>query len=82
MPQLEILIRETLRSIDSCRSRSITVQEVSALNHEFFDHSVKFTALVALRAAKMTLRFSSAELAEVLCRAWDDVCEELYFDSA
>ena len=82
MSQLEVLIRETLRAIDSRGSRPIAVQEVSALNHEFFDDSMEFAALVALRTAEMGLRFSRAELTEVLGGARDNVCEELHFDSA
>ena len=82
MPEPKILIRKTLRAIDRRRPRAVAVQEVSALNHEVLDDAMEFAAFVALWAAEMSFRFSCAELAEVLCCAGDDVCEELHFDAA
>lgn len=37
MLPLEILIRERLRSINTRRARTVTIQEVAALAHEVFD---------------------------------------------
>lgn len=45
-------------------------------------NTMKTTALVALRLAKMVLRLARAELAEVFSRLGHDVCEEFHFYAA
>ena len=82
MPHIEILVRETLRAIDTCTSRPVSVEEIATLNHEVLDHSMESAAFIALRLAQMILRLARAELSEVLGCARDDVCENFHFDAA
>ena len=51
--EIEILVRETLGSVDACAACAVAVEEVSALEHEIFDYAVEFGGFVALRAACM-----------------------------
>ena len=81
MPQLKILVRKRLRTINRRRTSPIAINEITTLYHEFFNHSVEFAVFVTLRSAEMVFRFTRAELAEVFCGAWDDVGEEFHFDS-
>lgn len=67
MSQLEVLILE-FRSIDTQRTSSIGVEEISTLNHEMRNHSVKHCALVPYRLSILFM-FSSCKLSEVLCRS-------------
>lgn len=46
MLQLEVLVRE-LCAVDALATSAITLGEVSALDHELFDHSVEGGAFVA-----------------------------------
>jgi hypothetical protein len=80
--ELEILIRKTLRAVDACRASPITIQKVSTLDHEVFNHTMKSAVLVSLRPAKVILRLSGAELPKILCCLWDNIREELHFDPA
>ena len=82
VPQLKILIRKVLRSIDTRTPRAIPIQKVAALNHKLLDHAMEFAVLVALWPAEMALGFACAELAEVFGGARNDVCEQLYFDAS
>ena len=43
----EVLIRECVSAVDGVASCAILVLEVSALKHEFRDHSVEVGTLVA-----------------------------------
>lgn len=81
MLEVEVFIREGLRPVDTNRAASVAVQKVSALNHEVLDDSMEFGAFVALGTAKVVLRLACAELPEVFRRPWDDICEELHFDT-
>ena len=82
MPQIKILVRKTLRTIDSRRSRPIAINEITALNHEVLDHSMELASLVALRSPKMILYLAGAILTEGLGRSWDCVREKLHFHAA
>lgn len=82
MLELEILIRKALRSVDTRTSSTIAIEEVSSLDHEFFDYSMESTAFVALRSAEVVLGLACAELPEVLCCAWHYIGEELHLDAA
>ena len=81
MAHLEILIGEAFRAVDRRRSRAITVEEITALNHEFFDHTVEPAAFVTLRSSQMVPRFARAILTKVFCCQGDDVGEKLHFDT-
>ena len=82
MPQIEILIRKTLRSVNTRGACPVAIQEVPTLEHEVFNHTVESAVLVTLRSAQVVLRLAGTVLTEVLCCAWDGVGEELHFYAA
>ena len=45
-------------------------------------HSMELAAFVSLRPSLSVFGLTRAELAEILCGAWCDVCEQLHLDSA
>lgn len=46
MLQVEVLVRECGAVIYGCRSSAVTVQEVTALNHEVGNHAMELAAFV------------------------------------
>lgn len=82
MPHLKVLIRKTLRAIDTRAPRPIPIQEIATLNHEILNHAVEYAVLVALRPASTVLGFACAKLAEVFCCSGYDVREKFHFDAA
>ena len=76
MLQCKILVRKAT-AVYTYSTSSIPVLEVSALDHERFDHSVELAALVADRVAA-PLVFPATELPKVLGRLRTCVCKELY----
>ena len=65
MLDIEILVRKIARTIDTRRARPISMNEITALNHEFGDHAVESTALEALRLHLRVLGLAGAELAKI-----------------
>ncbi len=82
MDQLEILVREALRTIDAGRSSSIPIEKVTTLDHEVLDHSMEAAVLVSLRPSLRAFGFAGTELPEVLGCPWNYVREELHLDSS
>lgn len=82
MHKLKILIRKSLRAIDTRAPRTISVQKITTLDHKLLDYAVELRAFVPLRPAQMVLRLACAELAEVLGGSGDGVGEEFHFDPA
>jgi hypothetical protein len=77
--QLEILVWE-LMPVNTFTACAIEVGEVSALHHEILDHSVENGVLVGQKLAShlTSAKLPSAELAEILSSARDNVFEELH----
>ena len=73
--QLEVLIIK-LGSIDGLSTCSISLGEVSALDHEVLDHTVERRVLVA------EALFACAESAEVLCCLWRSLSIQSHHNSA
>lgn len=81
-PQALLLVLELPRAVDRRTARSIAIHEVASLDHEVLDDAVEATAFVPLRPAQVIFRLAGAELAEILCGAWDGVGVELHFNAA
>jgi hypothetical protein len=81
-PQPLLLVLELPRTIDRSTPRSVSINEIAALDHEVFDDTVEFAAFVALRTAQVVFRLASAELAEIFGSARHAVGVELHFDAS
>lgn len=98
MAQIEVFIGKLVRAIDSTRSSTITIDEVTTLDHEIFNlrqvsfrvhlagfgtyHSMELAAFVALRLSLGIFGLAGAELAEILCCSRGDICKQFHFDPA
>jgi len=65
MLDIEVLIRKIARAIDTRRARAISMNEITALNHEFGNYTVESAAFEALWLHLGVLGLAGAELAEV-----------------
>jgi len=65
MLDIEVLIRKIARAIDTRRARAISMNEITALNHEFGNHTVESAAFEALWLHLGVFGLAGAELAEV-----------------
>lgn len=98
MCQSKVFISKLGSAVNSTRSSSIAIDEISALNHEIFDlhmlvrcrwpgsvgtyHSMELTSLVALRLSLGVLALTGAELTEILCCSRGDIGEQFHFHPA
>lgn len=80
--QFEVLIGEFVGAVDGAGAGAVAVDEVAALEHEVFDHTMELAPLVALRPPSVVLRLAGAELAEVLSSLGRHIFEQLHLDSA
>lgn len=79
--ELKVLVLE-LRTVDGFAAGAIALGEVTTLDHELLDHSVKGGSLVVQRPSGLANAFvSSTESAKVLGRLGHDVVEELEGDT-
>ena len=80
--ELEVLISELL-AVDGLTTSSVTLGEVSSLEHEVGDHTVEDGSLEVEGLSGLSgSLLTSAESAEVLGSEGDDVSEELEDDAA
>ena len=82
MAFFEVLISK-LGAVNGFSTRSVPFREVSTLNHEVGDHTVKDAPLEVKGLARISYTFlSSTERSEVLCCFGNNIAEKLHHNSA
>lgn len=76
MLQGEVLIRECSTAVDAQHPGTIAVDEVAALYHEIFDHSMEDSTFETQRNPILPV-FTGAELSEILRRLRARILEQL-----
>lgn len=79
VPASKVFIREVLSTVDSFARRTITLDNVTCLNHKIVYNSVDLTPqIMKFLLGKFTLAvFTSAESAEIFSCLWRDIIVKL-----